>query len=134
MNVEISKNTERAIYVYQLEAAREIVSQFEDEDGSASLDDAVQTAISIATGETSMCFEVLKATAEIMPYYRAQNRYTDNSENLDVYLTIYAFDEYHGFYKIGCYLSDVWESTGDNAEELRQYMYIGKYEEVYRKE
>ena len=133
MKIEISENTERAIYVYQLEAAREIVSQFEGEEAEA-LDDAVRRAITIVTGNASACFEVLKAKAEIMPYYRAQNRYTDTSENLDVYLTIYAFDEYHGFYKIGCYLSDVWESTGDNAEELRQYMYIGKYEEVYRKE
>lgn len=128
MKVEISKNTERSIYLCQLEAAEEIVKQFEGEEQSASLEDAAKHAISIATGISSACFEVLKAKAEIMPNNRICNRYTDTSENLDVSLNIYAFDEYYGFYNIHCYLSDVWESTGDNSEELRKYMYIEKYE------
>lgn len=128
MKVEISKNTERSIYLYQLEEAKEIASQFEDEEQSASLEDAVKSAISIATDISSACFEVLKAEAEIMPNGRICNKYTDTSENLDVYLNIYAFDDYYGFYNIHCYLSDIWESTGDNSEELRKYMYIEKYE------
>ena len=71
--------------------------------------------------------EILKIEAEIAKNNRVYDRYTDNSGNLDIWLRVYAFNSWEGFYVVGAYLSDIWESTGKNDEELRGHMYIREF-------
>ena len=46
---------------------------------------------------------------------------------LDIWLTVYAFDPFDGFYNIGVYLSDIWQLSGENADEIKSHMYIEEY-------
>ena len=79
---------------------------------------------------TNDTFEILKFTAEIAKNSRVWNAYGTNdgeTKNLDVWMEMYVYNKYVGFYEIGCYLTDIWQITGDNSEEIRNHFYINKF-------
>ena len=124
MKVKFTKEIKDIITVSELPAVREMFEVMKEDTG---LKEYAATAARIAARSNDV--EILKAEAEIARNRRVFNRYSDNSGFLDVWLNVYAFDAYKGFYTIGAYLSDIWESTGENSEELRSYMYIREYVE-----
>lgn len=73
-------------------------------------------------------YEILKATAEITRNRNVWDQYGEGTGMLDVLLKIYAFARYAGFYEIYVFLSDIWQITADNTDEIRSRMWIEHYE------
>lgn len=92
--------------------------------------EADRQMIARAAAGTNDTFEILKFTAEIAKNSRVWNAYGTNdgeTKNLDVWMELYAYNKHVGFYEIGCYLTDIWQITGDNSEEIRNHFYINKF-------
>ena len=124
MKVKFTAEQKRFITVEELPAVQEIIAMMKEDTG---LKEYAGMAARIV--EPYSCCEILKVEAEIARNNRVFNRYSDTSGMLDIWLTVYAFDSFKGFYTIGAYLSDIWEANGENSDELRSDMYIRKFTE-----
>lgn len=122
MKVKLTEEAKNYISVAEMPAVKQIIKDMKEDDGIIGY---AQAAAHVASGWNG--FEILKAEASIAKNCRVWNQYGENTKDLDIWLDIYAFDSYAGFYEIGIYLSDVWSITGDNSDELKNYMYIEKY-------
>ena len=123
MKIKMTENSKCAIHVSEMPKVREIMAMLKEDD---SLNDYAQMAARVASGKNDE-FEILKATAEMAQNCRVWDAYGDGTEKLDVWLEVYAYNPYYGFYDLGIYLTDVWSITGENAEEIRKHMYIDSY-------
>jgi hypothetical protein len=125
MKITLPKNYKQWMTVQEFENAREIIREFKGTE-TASFREDVQSAARVAS-RSNGDFEILKMSAEIAGNARAENLYNNESGRLDIWVDAYAFDAYEGFYSFGFYLSDLWQLTGENREEIRARMYIREY-------
>lgn len=125
MKVKLTNEQKRYITVAQLPAVRAMIAEMKDYDATGD----AETVARIASG-VNCTFEILRFDAEIAPNCRTWNAFGDDSEDLDIWLTVYAFNPSYGFYSVGMYLTDLWQSTGDNGDEIRSHAYIQAYKEV----
>lgn len=123
MKVKFTKRSKEVTKVSELPIVNEVIKYFKEEEEETG-DWYFKTAARVASGCGNM--EILKSSAEIARNARAWNKYGD-SANFDVWCTVYAFDPMVGFYDIGFYVSDLWELTGDNADEIKSHMYVCEY-------
>ncbi|WP_124101056.1 hypothetical protein [Ruminococcus sp. Marseille-P6503] len=123
MKVKFTDDAKKIITLSELKAANKIINEMKEDNG---LKDYAKMAVRTASS-TNINFEILKAEAEIAKNARVNDAYGESSGQLDVWLNIYAFDSYAGFYNIGIYLTDVWAITSDNAEEIKNHMFINHY-------
>ena len=126
MKVAFTERAKKFITLEEAPKAREIIASLKEE----NIKDLAQTAANIAGGSDtygSDTYEILKATAEIAKNSRVNDYYDNGTGKLDVWLEIYAYNEYKGFYNIGVYLSDLWQLGGDNSDEIRKHMYLQIY-------
>lgn len=124
MKVKFENEQKKYITNAQLPAVKRMIAELKSD---YDMGDYASAAVHIASGENGRIFE---AYAEIALNCRVYNYYGDDTEHLDVWLTIYALTPCNGFYVIGAYLSDVCAYTGENAAELREHMYIRHYTEI----
>ena len=134
MKVQITAETKKNISVAQLPAAREIVKSCAEDESSVKdyAASAVNVALKAATGVTNGCVKVLEASARISRNCRAWNNYSDDSDDLDVWIEATA-ETVEGFIKIGAYLTDVWEITGTDTAtdaEIVWHMYVRRFVEA----
>lgn len=124
MKVKLTKEIKQVITVAQMPAVNAIIKDFREN----SIDDfksEIQTAVQIASKCYYEKFEILKCDAEICCNSRICNYYNENSENFDIWFTVYAYHQYIGFFEIGVYLSDLWRRCGStNDNDIRQHMCI----------
>ncbi len=125
MQVTLTANSKKIITVAEMPKVKEIIRYFAEEEGE-DIKYYANMAAHVAAG-TNLNGEILKTTAEIMKNCRADDSIIEGSGDLDVWLTVYTYDSYYGFYEIGCYISDLWQVTGDNNEEIRSHMYINAF-------
>jgi len=123
MKVKFTEDAKKFITVSELPAVKRIIAEMK-EDGE--IKGYSEIAARVASGYNGN-FEILKAEAEISRNGRVNDAYGEGSGKLDIWLNVYAFDNYAGFFEIGAYLTDIWAVAGDNAEEIRSHMYINKY-------
>ena len=121
MKVNFTDDSKRVITIADVPTAKEIINSLKEED----IKELARTASNIAGGCDT--YEILKAEAEIAKNSRIYNYYNDNSNTLDVWLEIYAYSEYKGFYNIGVYLSDLWSLDGENSKEIKRHMFLRVY-------
>lgn len=126
MKVKFTAEAKKYITVAEAPHVKKIMAYMKENESDESLKDYAQMAARVASGDWND-FEILKAEAEISKNCRAHDNFHEGSGNLDIWLTIYAYNAYKGFYNIGVYLSDIWNITGDNGEEIRSHMYIAEY-------
>lgn len=121
MKIKLPKDYKKWMTVERYEEAKAIINDYSEP--TSYFEDYAQTAARIAS-KSNADFEIIKLSAEI-------EGHDDNNgcfdHNLDIYLEFYAFDSFYGFYAIGAYLSDIWQATGENSDELRAKMYIREY-------
>ena len=122
MKVAFTKEAKEIITLAQAPEAKKVIEYMKDDTG---LKDYAEMAARVAGGNDS--YEILKATAEIALNADNYDVFWQGSGHLDVYLKIYAFNAYKGFFDIGVYLSDVWQICGDNTDEIKSRMYINHY-------
>ena len=122
MKIQITKEAKRYLTLAEMPEVKKMVSDLKEE----RIEDYAPIAARIASGRNDP-FELLKAEAEISRNQRIDNGYHDGSGNLDVWMRFYFYNSTFGFYEVGVYLTDLWQSTGENAEEIKQYMYINGF-------
>lgn len=122
MKIKITQDSLKVIYAGEMPIAKQIIKDFKEDSGLKSY---AQTAVHIASGENG--FEILKADAEMLKNCRVSGYYSDDSGELDIWINVYAFNVYSGFYDIGFYLSDIWSYDGENGDKIKSRMYIKHY-------
>lgn len=126
MKVKLTENVKKYITIAEMLMVRRIISDMKEDTG---IKEYAQMAARIASG-TNERFEILKSEASIAKNCRICDAYAEGSGNLDVWLEIYAFNQFAGFYEAGVYLTDLWKLTGENAKEIKAYMFINEYKAV----
>lgn len=127
MKIKFGAEQKKYIYVSEIPAVKELISELQDKDNYGDFSFEIGAAVTCATGTNSDSFQILKKEAEIAKNHRIYNHYSDNSGTLDIWFTIYAYDHYYGFFEIGCYLSDIWAISSENVDEIRSHMLIYKF-------
>ena len=75
--------------------------------------------------------KVIEATARIAKNQRVWDAFDEETRDIDVWIEFTAFSEYRSSFIIaGVYLTDLWQLTKDNADEIKSHMYIRRFEEV----
>ena len=123
MRVMMTDDAKKIITLAEAPYARQIIEYLKEDTG---LQDYARMAANVAGGNYG--YEILKATAEITRNRNVWDQYGEGTGMLDVLLKIYAFSRYRGFYEIHVYLSDIWQITADNTDEIRDRMWIELYE------
>ena len=123
MKVMMTDEAKKIITLAEAPYARQIIEDLKEDTG---LQDYARMAANVAGGNYG--YEILKATAEITRNRNVWDQYGEGTGMLDVLLKIYAFSRYRGFYEIHVYLSDIWQITADNTDEIRDRMWIELYE------
>ena len=126
--VKMTKESKQVVTIDLAPIAAEMVRSLNSDGGIPN--EELAKAIYIAS-DGKIGFEILSATAEISMNGRIWNTYSDESEKLDIWIRIKAFNDFYGFYAIGCYLSDLWQYDGteESAESIRNQMYIRHFTE-----
>ena len=125
MKISITEESKQYLTVNEYEIAKRIVKEFKAAE-SESIEEYARQAAYIVDGSVQ---EVLKANASIARNNRADNALAADTGMLDVWFNITARTS-NGFVIIGAYLSDLWQATGENNEELASHMYIRKFTET----
>lgn len=123
MKVMMTDDAKKIITLAEAPYARQIIEELKED---AGLQEYARMAANVAGGNYN--YEILKATAEITRNRNVWDQYGEGTGMLDVLLKIYAFSRYRGFYEIHVYLSDIWQITADNTDEIRDRMWIELYE------
>jgi len=126
MKVRMSEDSKRVITVSEMSAVRNVMRELKDDN---YIKEYASMAARVASGENET-FEILKAEAEIAKNSRVWNAYGEGTGNIDVWINIYAYNRYCGFYDFGVYLTDIWDIHRDNVDEIRSHMYINKFKNV----
>ncbi len=85
-------------------------------------------ALNIAS-KTNGNFEIYNISEEICGNDRVEDAYGTDSGWYDLWIDVKGFDEYAGFYIVGVYLTDLWNYGSDNADEIREHMFIREFKE-----
>ena len=134
MKVRITKEAKSWLTLAEAPAANAIIrSMKEDESDAKEYATMAVNCIGSACGHTNWCTRVLEADAEIDGNYRIWDAYSSEfgkeSGRLDVWISFTARTT-EGYIEGGAYLTDIWNITGDNQDELASHMYYRRYEEV----
>ena len=115
-----------------LEACKRMQSSKLGFDDRINFDSEVDSVLSLVDG-SAWGFEVFDVTCEYAKNAHVHNYYDDASGNMDIWLTIKAFNSCRGFYVIGVYLSDIWSIPNDYndpmRDEIKSRMYVRRFVE-----
>lgn len=124
MKVSITEDSKRLITLNDMPAVKAMIEALKEE----SAKDSLFILANVFYAETPKEY-----TAEIAKNDRIYNRFSDNSKNYDVWVKTTLPETFENgkfvIYKVGCYLSDIWEINADNKEEIKSHMYIRKFVE-----
>ena len=130
MKVSITKEMKKVITVADMPAVNEVIKTMQYDATTAK--EAAEAAARIASGNNDV--KVLEASAEIAGNCRIWDYYNYDgcSAHYDVWINFTAIiaGGFGGIMMGGAYLSDIQQTTGDNDEELREFMYIRKFTET----
>lgn len=124
MKVNITADSKRLITLSDMPAVKAMIAELKEDNAKDYLN-ILANAFNTATPK--------EYSAEISKNGRIYNRYSDNSADFDVWVTATLPETVENgkwvIYKVGCYLSDIWEINAENKEEIKKYMYIRKFVE-----
>lgn len=126
MKIKFTNDAKRAVNIAQMPAVEKVKKYCEDYT-NGDLQDYAIAAAWVAGCTDRAWVEILKVDAEIAKNGRVWDAIDEGTEDIDVWLNIYAFDSYTGFYEIGIYLTDAWQISEDNYDEIKSHMFINKY-------
>lgn len=132
MKVKMSADSKKVITLAKLGAAKEVIRYMREGEEDSTPKWYAEIAARVATNGGYVS-EVLKAEAEITTNCRVWNAYGKGTEDVDVWVDTTAFvsaNDGEEFVKIGFYISDMWQVTGQNNEEIAAHMYIRRFKEA----
>ena len=127
MKVQFTKDAQKIVTVSEMPVVRKIISDFKN--GDDNLNEYAEMAAALIAG-CGCSVHVLESKAEIAKNCRVWNAYSDESCQLDIWITFTAV--VNGMETIvvmcGVYLTDIW-NIGDpeGNEAIKQHMYVRKF-------
>lgn len=128
MVVKMTRESKKYITIEECERAQKVISSMKED--TSTVNDYAAIAIRVAFYGKAYSIDILKATAELMKNHRVWNLYTEDSGEIDVYIKATAFVNNSEYVMISGYLSDIWQVTGKNNEEIATHMYVRRFKEV----
>lgn len=126
MKICMTEDSKKCITVDKMPIIKQLQTDFKTENFKSEAMWAAEIANNKAYGTN---WTILKIEAEFALNSRIWNWYNDNSENVDIWLTVYAFHDFEGLIIAGVSLSDLWQydSSDESANAIRNHMFIRKF-------
>ena len=128
MKVRFEKESKKYITLEEAPIARQIIADMKEDE--CTVEEYAEIAIRAAYNGKAWNIDTMRATAGISKNNRAWNAYSNNSGHLDIWIEATAYVNNDEFIMIGVYLSDIWQISGENQQEMAARMYIRKFKEV----
>lgn len=128
MKVNLTAEMKKFITVAEMPAVKKVM-QYEKENDEWTVQEWAKMAARLVFDDNGA--KVIKATARIAKNQRVWDAFDEETRDIDVWIEFTAFSEYRSSFIIaGVYLTDLWQLTKDNADEIKSHMYIRRFEEV----
>lgn len=128
MKVNLTAEMKKFITVAEMPAVKKVM-QYEKENDEWTVQEWAKMAARLVFDDNGA--KVIEATARIAKNQRVWDAFDEETRDIDVWIEFTAFSEYHSSFIIaGVYLTDLWQLTKDNADEIKSHMYIRRFEEV----
>ena len=127
MKVNLTAEMKKFITVAEMPAVKYVMEYAKEDAYSAK--DWAKVATRIVFDDNGA--KIIEATAKIAKYQRVWDTFDEGTKDIDVWIEFTAFSEYRSSFIIaGVYLTDLWQLTTDNADEIKSHMYIRQFKEV----
>lgn len=129
MKIQIDEESKKVLTLSEMPIIKKIIKDFKEDGNDLSWELEILMNVFGAN-------EIIKSTASISKNCRACNVFNDESGNIDIWITVTLYNTYSSengggvFYMVGAYLSDLWQATADNWEELKGRMHVRKFLET----
>lgn len=128
MKVNLTAEMKKFITVAEMPAVKKVM-QYEKENDEWIVQEWAKMAARLVFDDNGA--KVIEATARIAKNQRVWDAFDEETRYIDVWIEFTAFREYRSSFIIaGVYLTDLWQLTKDNADEIKSHMYIRRFEEV----
>ena len=128
MKVNLTAEMKKFITVAEMPAVKKVM-QYEKENDVWTVQEWAKMAARLVFDDNGA--KVIEATARIAKNQRVWDAFDEETRDIDVWIEFTAFSEYRSSFIIaGVYLTDLWQLTKDNADEIKSHMYIRRFEEV----
>ena len=128
MKVNLTAEMKKFITVAEMPAVKKVM-QYEKENDEWTVQEWAKMAARLVFDDNGA--KVIEATARIAKNQRVWDAFYEETRDIDVWIEFTAFSEYRSSFIIaGVYLTDLWQLTKDNADEIKSHMYIRRFEEV----
>ena len=128
MKVKFAEKMKKVVTVAELPAAHKVI-EAENENDEWTAQEWAKMAARLVFDDNGA--KVIEATARIAKNQRVWDAFDEETRDIDVWIEFTAFSEYRSSFIIaGVYLTDLWQLTKDNADEIKSHMYIRRFEEV----
>lgn len=128
MKVQFTAEMKRIVTVAEMPAVRKVIEAEKENDEWTAQEWAKMAARLVFDDNAAM---IIEAKARIAKNQRVWDAFDDETRDIDVWIEFTAFSEYRSSFIIaGVYLTDLWQLTRDNADEIKSHMYIRRFKEV----
>lgn len=128
MKVNLTAEMKKFITVAEMPAVKKVM-QYEKENDEWIVQEWAKMAARLVFDDNGA--KVIEATARIAKNQRVWDAFDEETRDIDVWIEFTAFSEYRSSFIIaGVYLTDLWQLTKDNADEIKSHMYIRRFKEV----
>lgn len=128
MKVNLTAEMKKFITVAEMPAVKKVM-QYEKENDEWIVQEWAKMAARLVFDDNGA--KVIEATARIAKNQRVWDAFDEETKDIDVWIEFTAFSEYRSSFIIaGVYLTDLWQLTKNNADEIKSHMYIRRFEEV----
>ena len=127
MKIQFTADMKRIVTVAEMPAVRKVI-EYEKDDAWTAKEWAKMAARIVFDANAAI---IIEAKARIAKNQRVWGAFDDETRDIDVWIEFTAFSEYRSSFIIaGVYLTDLWQLTADNADEIKSHMYIRQFKEV----
>lgn len=127
MKVNLTAEMKKFITVAEMPAVKKVMRCANEEECTAT--DLARVAARLVFDDNGA--KVIEATARIAKNQRVWDAFDEETRHIDIWVEFTAFSEYRSSFIIaGVYLTDLWQLTTDNADEIKSHMYIRQFKEV----
>lgn len=123
MKVTLEKDYRKYYTLEDLDRAKAVIKAEKEDDTYTAKEWAEYAAREALRGEEAFLVEVIRAEATTAKNCRVWGAYTDDSADMDVYISFLA-ETSDGFIEAGAYLTDIWRSEAETR--YKNHMYIRK--------
>ena len=128
MKVNLTAEMKKFITIAEMPAVKKVM-QYEKENDEWTVQEWAKMAARLVFDDNGA--KVIEATARIAKNQRVWDAFDEETRDIDVWIEFTAFSEYRSSFIIaGVYLTDLWQLTTDNADEIKSHMYIRQFKEV----